>query len=619
MLWASPPGSSFYSTGKSPKTCYGSELVWPEPHVGIQTGLGTDGGDAKILEHKGNILLYAVGRFEEEIELDSLTVKLSGLTCQDDGVCIPYGEEVEVYGDGTSRIWKDFPEDLLSEDSGSHTRGKLYVRHGDGETRVVIVLDVEGHWHVFDPDIGDGKGFGEPMSIALEGKNLTWGLQHWPKPYVLVQEKLGPKDRETGEYTDAWIRAHEGKIVIRTSGLIAPDTAPGEITAKVVGQECKTGGLCIPLEMDLKASGKGADDYFAEPFPPYTPADTAAVASDGADEEEFSLWNFLGLAVTAGLITLLMPCTYPMIPITISFFTKQADAREGNVLPLSLTYGAGIVLIFVLIGVVFGAPIVRFAAHGITNLVIGVMFIYFALTLFGVIDLQPPRFMMNMAGQASMKGGVLGVFLMGATLVITSFTCTAPFVGSLLSVAASTGEPDLVRAGLGMGVFGLTMAIPFVYLSLVPGKLKKLPRSGEWMKTLKVTLGFVELAASLKFLSNVDIYYHWRIFPDHIFLPVWIAIFFVAGMYLIGVLAKGAKISVGRRLAGVGFIALCVYWGLGMARVVPLDRLIKAMKPPYGEYTEGAKHEVFKDDYSAALTSAEAQDKLLLINFTGFV
>lgn len=619
-----PTKIRFLIDGESTDEVTWTALAWPEPKVGIQVGLGAGGTDAQILEHKGSIVIYAVGSPADAIDLDALTVSLSGLTCQDDGVCVPYKEEIEVDGEGSDSIWEDLPEELASGDApddGSYsgnTRGKLFVRHTDHETRAVVVFDVDLDWHIYDPDIGTGNGIGVPMNLTLEGRNLTWGLQHWPKAHILQQPGLGPKDKETGEFTDAWIRSHEGRVIVRTSALIAEDSTPGEVTAKAVGQACQSDGMCVPVELALVDSGKGEDEWF-EDFPPYVAADTAAsdASASGGGEEQGGLWQFLGLAFVAGFITLLMPCTYPMIPITISFFTKQADARDGKVLPLALTYGAGIVLIFVLIGVVFAVPIRGFAAHWATNLIIGSVFVYFAFTLFGAIDLQPPQFMLKLASKAAMTGGYLGVFLMGATLVITSFTCTAPFVGSLLSAGATGG--DNLRVALGMAVFGATMALPFVYLSLVPGKLKSMPKSGEWMSTLKVTLGFVELGAALKFFSNADLSLNWQVFPDHVFLPIWISIFAAAGLYLLGLFSKGAKIGGMRRLFGTAFLGLCGYWGLAMAGVVPFDFITIAMKPPYGNYTEGEKHEVIKDDYPAALASAASQDKLLLVNFTGFV
>jgi len=217
-----------------------------------------------------------------------------------------------------------------------------------------------------------------------------------------------------------------------------------------------------------------------------------------------------------------------------------------------------------------------------------------------------------------MRGGFAGVFLMGATLVVTSFTCTAPFVGTLISVGASTGDRNLTRVALGMGVFGLTMAIPFVLLSLLPGKVKQMPKSGMWMKTLKVTLGFVELAAALKFLSNFELALHWEILPNHVFLALWIVIFIGAAIYLSGFLAKGQPISAGRRVVAVSFFIMALYWGAGLGKKVELDWVTKAMIPPYGALTEEALHDVVKDDFPKAIALAQEEDKLLLINFTGF-
>jgi thiol:disulfide interchange protein DsbD len=328
------------------------------------------------------------------------------------------------------------------------------------------------------------------------------------------------------------------------------------------------------------------------------------------------------------LFTLLMPCTYPMIPITISYFTKQAAQRKTGTLPLSLAYGIGIVLIFVLIGVVVGPLIIRFATHPVTNLIIGGFFLLFALALFGIVDLQPPRFLLSAAGKASSQGGFFGVFLMGATLVVTSFTCTAPFVGTLLSTGASSG--DLGRVALGMGVFGATMAIPFVFLSMVPGKVQALPRSGEWMHVLKVTLGFVEIAAALKFISNVDLVWQWGFLTRELFLVLWLGIFLVAALYLFGqIRLKGestSEISPGRMVAGLFFSLFALYCGYG-AFGNPMDPIMTAIIPNYSGRIASAgdrsgppvaAHTIVKDDYEGALAQAKSEGKLLLVNFTGF-
>jgi thiol:disulfide interchange protein DsbD len=316
-----------------------------------------------------------------------------------------------------------------------------------------------------------------------------------------------------------------------------------------------------------------------------------------------------------------------MIPITISFFTKQAAARGGSVLPLSLTYGAGIVAIFIGIGLLAAPVIIPFAQHPVTNMIIGALFVYFALTLFGVITLNPPAFMLKMAGQASMKGGLLGVFLMGATLVITSFTCTAPFVGTLLGSAAAGGQgmEGIIRIVIGMGVFGFVMAVPFVVLSLVPGRIQKMPSAGGWMNTIKVFMGFVELAAAFKFFSNVDVFLSWGILGREMFILIWIVIFVAAAVYLIAGAMKtgGQPVRMGVGVATLAFTVMLGSYLPGKQAGYVLTALLPNYSDVWIQDITGwggakvAKHSIVEDDVQAAVALAQSEGKLLLLNFTG--
>ncbi len=358
----------------------------------------------------------------------------------------------------------------------------------------------------------------------------------------------------------------------------------------------------------------------------------AALSTEEKALTEKGLLPFILLAIGWGLFTLIMPCTYPMVPITVSFFTKQASVRGGRVLPLTATYGLGIVAVFIFVGLAFAPWIQPVATHWVTNLAIGVLFLFFAVVLFGAITLQPPAFLMNFAGQASARGGYFGAFLMGTVLVLTSFTCTAPFVANLLAVGIKTGSSALVI--LGMGVFGLTIAIPFVILSLVPGWITSLPRSGEWMNTTKVFLGFVEVAAALKFISNADLVLQWQILPRELFLFLWAAVFGAGAAFLFGWirLKSEAEVAIGPTRMTIGlavllFAAYCLYGALGY-RVV--DPVMQAIIPNYGSaelgnadgngvrQSVGAGHTIIKDDYPAALAAARRAEKLLLVNFTGY-
>ncbi|MBI5852712.1 MAG: thioredoxin family protein [Planctomycetes bacterium] len=388
--------------------------------------------------------------------------------------------------------------------------------------------------------------------------------------------------------------------------------------------DAKPGPLTVPLE--LRYELHDADGALARTEPVSVAFDVVAGEARseylGAAARVDEYGGVLGLllaAIGAGLLALLMPCTYPMIPITISFFTKQAAARHGSVLPLALAYGLGIVLMFIAIGLFAARVIVPFATHWITNAVITAAFLLFAASLFGLVTLQPPQWLLQFAGRASSKGGYLGVFLMGATLVVTSFTCTVPVAGALLSLTADGGGWYVV---LGMATFGLTMAVPFVALSLLPGRLRQVPRAGEWMNTLKVFLGFVEIAAAMKFASSVDLALHDgepRWLEREPFLWVWVALFVVAAGYLLLPLLRGqVKLRAGRAIGLAFSLAFAGYSGYGaLGNDYPKgDVVMPALAPP--KTTDPSKHDKVKDDYVKALARAKASGKLLLINFTGF-
>lgn len=541
----------------------------------------------------------------------------------------------------------------------AHAEGEataaLHARVDGTDVRLALEIKVPFQWYVASgPTLADAGQEGAivlPTKLTVSGVDATFGPWRFPKPDVKLQEFSTPP-------VETYV--HHGTFTVYRRGKLAAGASIDALKVEINGQTCKEGdeGICVPWRETLGPQTSGGDALFAA-FPKDLAASEAAAVEapkseatkppsrevdakgstsrpsrldDDAAGAESSLFWFVLQAVLWGLVTLLMPCTYPMIPITISYFTKQAEKRKTSTLPLSLAYGAGIVLIFVLIGLFFGPVITRFATHPITNIVLGVAFVYFALVLFGMVNLQPPAFLMNVAGSASQKGGYLGVFLMGATLVVTSFTCTAPFVGTLLSTSGSSGS--LGRVALGMGVFGLTMAVPFVFLSLVPSRARSLQgTAGEWMKTLKVYLGFVELAASLKFFSQAE--YAWQLgyLPRELFLALTLAILFAAAAYLFGWIRMrdelgqedSASISPKRMLGGLVNLCLAAYCAYGMLGN-RLDPVLSSYVPPYSNRIENAASgattssgpTIVKDDFDAAVAAAIREKKQLLVNFTGF-
>ncbi|MCP5021739.1 MAG: hypothetical protein GY930_08160 [bacterium] len=623
------------------------EPVLPKPHVGEVDEEYMDPYTYNY--HTGTFVVWFNGAANGAKATD-LKLAVSGQTCSHvTGMCVPFDADLSAKTSDT--IWATAPASMAVKqggaggakpassgsfgfDSGSlgsldaseNTFGwtpdyeqnidaRYKIERAGTKVRATIEIDVEEGFHAYHgptlDDVGPGEPYAQPTVLEWEGGVVEWGDVVYAKPH---------EEKGLNEAGPVMINAHHGTWTMTADGTIAEGADLEGITAVLTGQVCDDQG-CLQFSLELEAEVATVDALSAA-------GDTAADESE-EPEEKGSLWALIGQAIIWGLITLLMPCTYPMIPITISFFTKQAISRGGSVLSLSLTYGAGIVVIFIGIGLLAAPVIIPFAQHWVTNMIIGSLFIYFAFTLFGMISLNPPAFMLKMAGQASMKGGLFGVFLMGATLVITSFTCTAPFVGTLLGSAAAgnAGMDGIIRIIVGMGVFGLVMAIPFVILSMVPGKLQQMPSAGGWMNTIKVFMGFVELAAALKFISNADIYMGWGILSREVFIILWIVIFAAAGIYLIrGALSTTkSPLRIGTGVATLGFVVLLAILLPGRSA----GRVGTALFPDYsspwivelvgGKGTLKAKHSIVEDDVLAAVALAQTEQKLLLLNFTGRV
>lgn len=255
------------------------------------------------------------------------------------------------------------------------------------------------------------------------------------------------------------------------------------------------------------------------------------------ESKQGGIFSFLWVAMTAGALALLTPCVFPMIPITVSFFTKRAESHPGKALRDSTIYAFGIILTFTAIGfllaLIFGATGIRdFASNPWVNTAIGILFIIFAFNLFGAFEIQIPTKLLNSLNSKSSSGsGILSILLMGLTFSLTSFTCTVPFVGSAL-IAASTGE--WFYPIIGMLGFSVVFAAPFFLLSLFPSFLKKMPKSGGWMNNIKVVMGFLEIAFALKFISNADLVWGLGILPKDIFLAIWIGIALLITLYILG-------------------------------------------------------------------------------------
>jgi thiol:disulfide interchange protein len=315
------------------------------------------------------------------------------------------------------------------------------------------------------------------------------------------------------------------------------------------------------------------------------PADRAAGKEANAHPEKRSLWAIFIAGLVGGGAALLMPCIFPMLPLTVSFFTKSAANKEGAIAK-ALLYGLSIIVIYVVLGllvtIIFGADALNsLSTNGVFNFFFFLLLVVFGASFLGAFEITLPSSWVNKMDQNSDKGGLAGLFFMAATLALVSFSCTGPIIGTLLVQAATTGA--LLGPAIGMFGFALALAIPFAVFAMFPRLMHTLPKSGGWLNSVKVVLGFLELAFALKFLSNVDLAYHWHWFDRELFLSLWIVIFAMMGIYLLGKLTFShdsplAYIAVPRLFLAIIVLSFTVYMVPGLWGA-PL-KSISAFLPP---------------------------------------
>lgn len=383
------------------------------------------------------------------------------------------------------------------------------------------------------------------------------------------------------------------------------------------------------LAQPVATVGAG-DSAVASPTHDQLWAPVTAIEGDNADVEDIadrSLWYIFWACFLGGLLALLTPCVWPMIPMTVSFFLKKSGSR-AKAITNATTYGLSIIIIFLLLGicftVLFGASAMNaLATSAWCNLLFFALLVIFAISFFGAFEITLPQSLSNkMDSTASKTTGMLSIFFMAATLVIVSFSCTGPIIGTLLVEAASRGS--VMGPVVGMTGFAIALAIPFTVFALFPTMLKKMPKSGGWLNTVKVVLGFIELALSLKFLSVADLAYGWRILDRETFIALWIAIFGVMGLYLLGMFRfksdgepKSSGIGVARfflALVSLSFTAYLVpgLWG------APLKATSAFVPPLYTQdFNLYGGEQVEYDDFDEGMKAAAAQGKPVFIDFSG--
>ncbi len=506
------------------------------------------------------------------------------------------------------------------------------VRPGE---QVVVSADIsinEG-WHIYSTTL---TGFGPiptRFEYPVDGLVSATGEVLEPEPVISWDEGF---EREV-----AW---HSGQFQMSQAVQISADAAPGAatLTGEFVFLAC-TDLFCLfpyyqAFSIELTVEEGPVREAFAFSGGQTLAQDKESLGSitglegtelQGAIQEGF--WQFILLSLGMGFIALLTPCVFPMIPITVSFFMKQGETGAIKPLKAASLYGGGIVVIYTGLGIILAltlgaAGANQMAANPVVNLLLGGLFVYFAGSLFGLYEIQmPSRLRQFSVGQES-RGGTIGIFFMALTFTLTSFTCTIQFVGLLL-VAASQGH--YLWPVIGMVAYSITFALPFFFLALFPQMLTRLPKSGAWMNSVKVVMGFLELAAAFKFVSNSDLVWGWGFFDHQLVLAAWLIISVMTGFYILGKirLAHDAVLeflSVPRLFFGALFLMFSLLLSPGLiGQRIP--SLVEAYLPPRLDSESGGvalgnsmARLSWYSEYPDALAEARRTNLPIFLDVTGY-
>ena len=535
-----------------------------------------------------------------------------------------------------------------------------------GEAEIVFTATIDKGWHVYSTDLGDGG----PISATFNVEKISGAT---------VVGKLQPKGKEIASYDKLFemnVRYFESTAqFVQKLKLTGGDY---KIEGFLEFGACNDENCLPPTQVEFNFSGKAeaakgaaattpaekvttpVEDTKPETQPASqteTPADTASTGIiGGADgptdinvagnidlwkpvindlqsygettsQEDMSWFYIFITGFLGGLLALFTPCVWPIIPMTVSFFLKRSKDKKKGIRD-AWTYGASIVVIYVTLGLaitlIFGASALNaLSTNAVFNILFCLMLVVFAASFFGAFELTLPSKWSNAVdSKAEATSGLLSIFLMAFTLSLVSFSCTGPIIGFLLVQVSTTGS--VVAPAIGMLGFAIALALPFTLFALFPSWLKSMPKSGGWMNVIKVTLGFLELAFALKFLSVADLAYGWRILARDTFLALWIVLFALLGFYLLGKIKfphddDDTKVGVGRFFMALFSLAFAVYMVPGLWGA-PL-KAVSAFAPPmqtqdFNLYNNEV-HAKF-DDYDLGMEYARQHGKPVMLDFTGY-
>jgi thiol:disulfide interchange protein DsbD len=475
---------------------------------------------------------------------------------------------------------------------------KFSIEQKESEAFVVAKINIIPGWHINSNKLPNGS-FAIPTEINLtKNKSFTAKETQEPKPYQFINE-IDEKESH-----------HKGSITMKRKFIINSAT-DFKVAGAFAFQACDEAGKCLlrheyPFSLDVKGYELAAvKDSLAEQkmdtltsnagttIVKETPPPSIKIPAKKVPEPKKSMWVIFIISFLSGFAALLTPCVFPMIPMTVSFFTKSSKSKAAGIRN-AIFYGISIIAIYVILGTIvttiFGPSALNALSTNVWfNIIFFILLVVFALSFLGAFEIMLPSSWQNKADNASDKGGFLGIFFMALALALVSFSCTGPIVGTLLVESATIGG---IAPFVGMFGFSLALALPFTLFAAFPGWMNSLPKSGGWLNTVKVFLGFLELALAFKFLSNADLVVQGHFLERELFLAIWIGLFTVLTIYLFGFIrlphdSPTEKLSVFRTMLASTCLVFVIYLIPGMWGA-PL-KLISGFPPPlsYSESPTG--------------------------------
>ena len=438
----------------------------------------------------------------------------------------------------------------------------------DGTIDLTINVSLEAGWYMYSPELIPNG----PMPFTL---SLTPSANY--EVVDGIQAQSTPREKFDAGF-GLQVKIFEGQAVLFQK--IRPLTDEAFVIEATVSYQTCNGEECLTAEHDVNFQIKASKQAAAAPV-------QTKKTDKGSDQ---SLWMFLLIAFAAGLGGVVTPCVFPMIPMTVSFFIGDGSQKGGPI--KGLIFGLSVTLIYTALGLIVSlfqstAATDALGTHWIPNLLFALLFLVFAISFLGAFEITLPTGLANKADRQADKGGYFAAFFVALAMVIVSFSCTGPFVGSILAAAVVDGVA--LKPILGMAVFGLAFSLPFVLFSFFPSVMRKMPRSGGWLNVVKVVFAFVMLAFAMKFLYNVDAYFGWGIITRAGFIAVWMVLFLLLGLYFLGKIrthhdSPVESIGWGRLVSAIACFVFTLYLMTGLFGA-PLKTL-SGMLPPQDETTQ---------------------------------